>query len=410
MAETTSKPQAAGGKAARAKPAAKRAEQVEAAKRKLAGERSGGNTNPILKDETYGELRGADRVVMRHEIALNLGAFRAAPDDFALRPVRNYPVLRVTTAPFLSVIIPNYNGLAYLPALLLALTQQTFQDFEVIVVDDASTDQSVAWLEAHHPEVRLLVNRHNQGFAATCNGGAGAARGRVLVFLNSDTEPEAGWTEALARAICANPQAAIFASKLLAFDRRELLHSAGDGMGLDGMPRNRGVWQQDRGQFDQTCDVFSGCGGAVAYRREIWAALGGFDESFWMYLEDADFAFRAQLLGCNALFVPQARVYHHVSATGGGVLSSYYVGRNTLWLIVKNMPRSLLLRNLPRIFVAQARVSLDALRHWRGAAARARLRGQLAGLLQLRMALAQRRQIQPGRIRDDRELAARLEP
>src|SRR5690606_30174388 len=148
------------------------------------------------------------------------------------------------------------------------------------------------------------------------------------------------------------------------------------------IPRNRGVWQEDRGQFDQARAVFGGCGGAVAYRRELWTALGGVDESFWMYLEDADFAFRAQLLGWDAVFVPEARVYHHLSATGGGVLSSYYVGRNTIWLLVKNMPRSLLLRRLPQILAAQARVSLDALRHWRGAEARARLRGQLAGLLQ----------------------------
>jgi GT2 family glycosyltransferase len=213
----------------------------------------------------------------------------------------------------------------------------------------------------------------------------------------------------LARAVCTQPTSGIFASKMLLFDEREKIHSAGDNMGLDGIPRNRGVWQVDRGQFDQESSVFGGCGGAVAYRRELWTALGGFDEEFWMYVEDADFAFRAQLLGWDATFVPSARVYHHLSATGGGVLASYYVGRNTIWLIAKNMPRTLLWRNLIRIVLAQLLISVDALRAWRGEAARARLRGQVAGVLGLPHILRKRATIQPRRIRDDFELARRMQ-
>lgn len=367
-----------------------------------------GRANPIVADETYGGLRAADRVVMRHQIALNLESFRAVPDDFKPHRARDFPPLQTSAPPFFSVIIPNFNGRSYLPAVMEALARQRFTDFETIVVDDASSDDSVAWLEANYPAVRVIVNRRNRGFVASCNIGAGAARGRVLVFLNSDTEPEPGWTEALAQAVCAHPEAAIFASKLLLFDQRDVLHSAGDEMGVDGVPRNRGVWQRDVGQYDTDLAVFGGCGGASAYRREVWQALGGFDESFWMYLEDADFAFRAQLLGWETRFVPQARVYHHLGATGGGALASYYVGRNTIWLIVKNMPRGLLVRNLPVIALRQMQIAWDALRNWRGEAARARLRGQMAGLLGLRGALAQRRVIQPRRVRDDRVLAARL--
>jgi GT2 family glycosyltransferase len=194
----------------------------------------------------------------------------------------------------------------------------------------------------------------------------------------------------------------------LLFGERDKLHSAGDTIGLDGIPRNRGVWQVDKGQFDQRTAIFGGCGGAVAYRRELWSALRGFDEQFWMYIEDADFAFRAQLLGWDAVFVPEARVYHHLSATGGGVLASYYVGRNTIWMIAKNMPRTLLWRNFPRIVAAQLDVTLDALRNWRGEAARARLRGQLAGVLGLPSILHKRATVQPRRIRDDFELARKM--
>lgn len=409
MSDDSLKPKPDTSKSAAKKSASKREAQIRAAKEKLQGERKGIGQNPLVGDETYGELREENRVVMRHQIALNLDSFRAAREDFQLRPTRSFPQLEPVTSPFLSIIVPTFNGMAWLPTVMAALAKQSFGDFEVIVVDDGSHDESVSWLEQNYPHARVIVNRQNQGFVASCNTGADVARGKVIVFLNNDTEPEAEWSAELARAVCANPNAGIFASKMLLFDRRGTLHAAGDSMGIDGIPRNRGVWQEDQGQFDQQGAVFGGCGGAVAYRRELWTALGGFDEAFWMYIEDADFAFRAQLLGWEARFVPEARVYHHLSATGGGVLASYYVGRNTIWLIAKNMPRTLLWRNGLRIIGAQAAIGLDALRNWRGEAARARLAGQIAGLLGLPGVLRKRRTIQPRRILDDFVLASRMD-
>ncbi len=393
------------------KSAAVRRAQVEAAKKRLAerGDAPSG-ANPIVSDETYGELREANRVVMRNQIALNLDSFRAAPADFTPRPERSYPPLREAETPFFSIIIPNYNGEGLLPAVLDALAAQTFGDFETIVVDDASSDDSVALVERDYPHVRLLVNRRNLGFVRSCNLAADAASGRVLVLLNSDTEPEPAWLAELARAVCANPQAAMIASKLLLHDRRDTLHTAGDTLGVDGIPRNRGVWQQDRGQYDAAGEPFGACGGAAAYRREVWEALGGFDEDFWMYLEDADYAFRAQLMGRGAAFAPQARVYHRLSASGGDTFASYYVGRNTLWNIAKNMPAALLAANAKTMIAAQGRIAWDALRNLRGAAARARLRGQLAGLLGLPAMLGKRRLIQARRRADDAALARKLTP
>ncbi|PJF45512.1 MAG: glycosyltransferase family 2 protein, partial [Candidatus Thermofonsia Clade 3 bacterium] len=130
------------------------------------------------------------------------------------------PPLRETTAPFASVIVPNYNGARHLPIVLDALRRQTFQDFEVIVVDDASQDESVALVEARYPDVRLIVNRRNAGFVRACNTGAAAARGRMIVLLNNDTEPEPTWLEELVKTFVAHPRAAMVASKLLLFDRR----------------------------------------------------------------------------------------------------------------------------------------------------------------------------------------------
>ena len=180
---------------------------------------------------------------------------------------------------------------------------------------------------------------------AACNAGVAAASGDVLVLLNNDTEAEPGWLEALVTGLMAQPEAGSAASKMLLFDRRDTLHTAGDMMGKDGIPRNRGVWEKDEGQYDQDCWVFGPCGGAAAYRREAWTQAGGFDPALFMYMEDVDLAWRLQLLGWKSIYVPEARVYHQLSATGGGTLASYYTGRNTIWVIARNWPGELLKRH-----------------------------------------------------------------
>jgi GT2 family glycosyltransferase len=312
--------------------------------------------------------------------------------------------------PLFSVIVANFNGLRFLDVCLGALRAQTYSRVctEVILVDDASTDGSADFVRANYPEMRVIQADRNRGFIASCHVGADSARGEWLVMLNNDTEVEPGWLAALAACAQANPQAGAIASKMLLFDRRDVLHNAGDLMGADGIPRNRGVWQQDRGQFDGVTAVFGACGGGAAYRRAAWQETGGFDRNFWMYLEDVDLAWRLHLLGWQVVFAPEARLYHHLSASGGGVLSSYYTGRNTLWAIAKDMPAPLLRRHLGRILRAQARISWDALRAWRGQAARARLRGQLAGLVTLPRVLAWRRAAQSTRRVPIEELARLL--
>jgi len=301
---------------------------------------------------------------------------------------------------FASVIIPNYNGLRLLPACLDALEAQSYpaDRFEVILVDDASSDGSVAYVEAYYPEVRTLALGENRGLAGACNAGAAIARGDLLVMLNNDTEVEPGWLAALAAVAERNPNAGAIASKMLLHDRRDTLHNAGDVMGCDGIPRNRGVWQADTGQYDADPVVFGGCGGGVAYRREAWEATGGFDDRLFMYLEDVDLAWRLRLLGWDAVFAPEARLYHHLSATGGGTLASFYTGRNTLWVITKDMPGPLIRRHLGAIVRGQWRVTRDALRALRGEAARARLRGQLAGLFGMPAVLSWRRKVQATRV------------
>lgn len=300
-------------------------------------------------------------------------------------------------APLVSIIIPNWNGIQHLGGCLNALRVQTYSQIEVILVDNGSTDGSLAFVTEHYPEVRLLALEQNLGLTGGNNLGFEAARGEILVSLNNDTEAHPRFVEALASALEEHPEAGMAAAKMLLFDRRDHIHSAGDGYGRDGIPFNRGVWQRDEGQFDEPGWIFGGCGGAVAYRSTMLDDVGYFDESFFMYCEDVDLNWRAQLAGWKCWYVPQAVVYHKLSATGGGPIASYHTGRNTLWVIAKNYPGSLLRKYWRRILRAQWAIARDALRAWRGEAARARLRGQLAGFLRLPGRLGQRRAIQASR-------------
>jgi GT2 family glycosyltransferase len=187
------------------------------------------------------------------------------------------------------------------------------------------------------------------------------------------------------------------ASKMLLFDRRDHLHTAGDYFTLDGRAGNRGVWQRDEGQFDHEEYVFSACGGSAIYRRKMLDQIGVLDDDFFFSMEDVDLGWRAQLAGWRCLYTPAAIVYHHLSATGGGVTASYYTGRNTIFLLVKNVPSALWRKYGWLILRAQARIALEALRAWRGEAARARLRGMLAGLLSLPRLLKKRLAVQATR-------------
>ncbi|HOR00340.1 MAG TPA: glycosyltransferase family 2 protein [Anaerolineae bacterium] len=309
-----------------------------------------------------------------------------------------------------SVIIPNWNGARHLPTCLDALRRQTHPALEVIVVDNASADESQSIVATRYPEVRLLALPENRGFAGGVNAGIAASRGEIVALLNNDTEAEPQWAAELARALAEHPDAGAAASKMRLFDRRDTLHAAGDVYRADGLPANRGVWQRDTGQFDREEYVFGGCGGAVAYRRALLEQVGLLDEAFFFNCEDVDLAWRAQLAGWRCIYVPSAVVYHHLSATGGGVTASYYTGRNTLWVLAKDVPGPVLRRHCWPIVRAQLRISWEALKAWRGAAARARLRGQLAGLLGLPRMLGPRRRVQATRRIAIAEVERLLEP
>ncbi len=293
-----------------------------------------------------------------------------------------------------SIIIPNWNGKHFLQTCLDSLRAQSHSPIEVIIVDNASEDGSQAFIREHYPEVRLIELPENRGFTGACNAGLEAAKGEYVALLNNDTEVDSQWAAAIVDAFERHPEVGIIASKMLLFNQRDHIHTVGDYFTTDGRAGNRGVWEQDTGQYDEEAYVFGACGGSSAYRKTLLDQIGLLDDDFFFLLEDIDISWRAQLTGWRVLYTPKAIVYHHLSATGGGKTASYYDGRNSIYVLVKNLPRALWRRYWRQIMARQLRLMWEAIKAWRGEAARARLRGMWAGVRHLPRLLRKRREIQ----------------
>jgi GT2 family glycosyltransferase len=308
-------------------------------------------------------------------------------------------------APRVAVVVPNWNGERFLELCLSSLRKQSFSDFETILVDNGSTDDSLRFVAKNFPEVRLVSLPENRGFSAAVNAGirASAAQEHVAL-LNNDTEVEPSWLEALIRAAEDHPEAGLFSSKLVDFGDRRLLDGAGDALRKSGLPYRIGHGELDRGQFDKETYVFGACAAGALYRREMLDEIGLFDEDFFAYCEDGDISFRAQLAGYRCLYVPGAVVYHIGSASSGGKRSETNIRlgtQNGINLLVKNMPTSLLLRSLPFLLVGQLLRLVTAVL-FRGSLLLAYLAGLVGACRLLPLMLKKRKDIQKRRrVSDD---------
>jgi GT2 family glycosyltransferase len=304
------------------------------------------------------------------------------------------------------VIVPNFNGDRFLRDCLTSLRNQTYSALECLVVDDASHDSSPDMVVSEFPEMELIRLPENGGFAHCANEGMRRARGEIVALLNNDAVAQPDWVEQLVGAFQRHPEAGSVASKMMLWDTPNVFNSAGDVFFRSGVPDSRGVWQIDRGQYDVEEEVFGASGGACAYRRRMLDEIGLFDERFFMYCEDVDLAFRAQMRGYTCVYAPAAVVRHRLSATGGGALASYHCGRNFLWILARDLPAAAWRQYWPGIAATQLRFGLDALLHVREPAARARLRGMLAGLVTAPQFVRERRDLRATRcVSDERMLA-----
>jgi len=247
-----------------------------------------------------------------------------------------------------SVIVINWNGRGYLEPCLDAVAAQQGVVFETLVVDNGSTDGSVAFVRERFPSVRVVALAENLGFAGGNNAGAREARGRHLVFLNNDTIVEAGWLAALRRAVDEPAGFALATSKVVFMHDPGVIDSAGDGVLQWG-----GAFKRFHGtraaEAAQSGEVFGVCGAACVVTKAVFDELGGFDEEFFVSHEDVDLSYRARLLGYRCRYAADAVVRHHGSATLGrtSAFAVFQGQRNLEWLYLKNTPLSLLARSLP---------------------------------------------------------------
>jgi GT2 family glycosyltransferase len=271
-----------------------------------------------------------------------------------------------------AVVVPNWNGRRWLPALLGSLDEQTLAPDEVIVVDNGSTDGSLGWLSRWRPDVRVIALGRNTGFAAAVNRGIRAAGPRIdaLALVNTDVELAPDWVERCVARLSAEPGAAAVATKMVLMGEQGLVDDAGDVLRRDGVAEQRGHRRPDDGRFDVPGEVFGACAGAALYRRSAVVGAGGFDERFFAYLEDVDLALRLRLLGWRCLYEPAVALHaRHGSSGGDAVPIDALVARNTLLLVAKAFP----LRWLGLVLYRQA--------SWLAAAARSgSLREHLSGL------------------------------
>jgi len=243
--------------------------------------------------------------------------------------------------PAISVIILNYNGLHLLSECLDSLRRQTFRDFEVIFVDNDSTDGSVAFVEENYPEVKVIENRENLGFGEGNNVGMRVAQGKYIALLNNDTVTHPEWLQRLFEAAEHFPETfGMWASKILFHDRPDTIDTAGHLMYPDGLNMGRGRGEIDAGQYDRVEEVFFPSGCAALYSKKMLDEIGYFDPDFFAYGDDTELGLRAKLAGWKCLFVPSSVVYHKYSGTSGrySPFKVLLVERNRIWVLVKYFP------------------------------------------------------------------------
>jgi len=253
--------------------------------------------------------------------------------------------------PIVSVIIVTWNSKAHLSTCLDRLSQQAVSDFEVIIIDNGSTDEALVGLLDRYPKLNLHSEHleSNVGFASANNIGARLAHGKWLVLLNADAFPEPDWLEKLLQAAETNPEYSFFASRQIQAHNPELLDGTGDVYHISGLAWRRHYKLSEKEIGHQIEEVFSPCGAAALFLRDDFLQGGGFDEDYFSYFEDVDLGFRLRLAGKKCLYVPEAVVYHVGSASTGkrSDFSVYYGYRNMIWTFFKNMPSPLIWLFLP---------------------------------------------------------------
>jgi N-acetylglucosaminyl-diphospho-decaprenol L-rhamnosyltransferase len=291
-------------------------------------------------------------------------------------------------SPWVRVVIVNFNSGDLLQFAVDGLAAQTMTDFEVVIVDNASTDEALERLALPDPRFRVIHGKSNIGFAAGANLGSENACTPWLAMLNPDAIPDQEWLAKLRFATERYPDFAMFGSTQLMAKAPMLLDGAGDNYSVFGIAW-RGGYGRPVAEVSSDMEVFSLCAAAALYRRDVFSDAGGFAEIFFCYLEDVDLCFRLRLHGYRAMQIVDARVLHIGSATvdAMGSFAQYHTTRNGVWLMVRCMPWPLLAFTLPLYVAGQIWLM------WRAGNWKERAVGLVDGLRDLRMQWSERRRI-----------------
>lgn len=248
-----------------------------------------------------------------------------------------------------SVLIPNYNGEAFIENCLASLKKQTYNDFDILVVDNNSADKSVEFIEQNHPDVQLVKLDQNYGFSRAVNEGIRRIESEFMILLNNDTKCDEHFVEELVKEIEKDDKVFSVSSKMLQMYSPDKIDGAGDLYCALGWAFALGK-DRNKKHYNKACNVFSACGGASIYRRALFEQIGYFDELHFTYLEDVDVGYRARIMGYKNRFTPKALVYHAGSGSTGSRYNSFKVriaSRNSWYVIYKNMPTLQIIINLP---------------------------------------------------------------
>lgn len=265
-----------------------------------------------------------------------------------------------------SVIVLNWNNLEIIEMCLDSLLAQTYDNLEIVVVDNASTDGSLQFIREKYPQVVVSPQSKNLGFAGGVNRGIEKSSGEYVALLNSDAQADPNWISMLLVSMLQGDRVAACGSKMLDYSDRKVIDSTGIRMFSSGRATDRGYGEIDVGQYDQMEEIFGACGGAVLFDKRVIQSLGGFDENFFVYLEDVDLAWRLRNAGYKTLYCPEAIVYHMRSRSTSktSFTQRFYGGRNRILILLKNMPVRQLLANFPIIFLFElTSVVYDLLRY-----------------------------------------------
>lgn len=249
----------------------------------------------------------------------------------------------------ITVIIPNYNGISYLDGVLSSLKKQTLENFEVIMVDNGSTDNSCSFVEENYPWVQIHRLADNYGFSRAVNEGIRTAGAPFVLLLNNDTEVEENFLEEMKAGILRHPEAFSCQARMIRFHDRDKLDDAGNYYCSLGWAYARGKGKNIH-TYEREEKIFSSCAGAAIYRKELFEKVGYFDDEHFAYLEDLDVGYRARIYGYENWYLPSALVYHVGSGTSGSRYNQFkirYSSRNNIYTIYKNMPALQILVNLP---------------------------------------------------------------